>query len=416
MKAYRLILLSIVFVTFPATGRPESDLWSAMFARQLEAARAGDADAGYEVGIMYLKGQGVEADRDEARRWLEQAERQGNERAASKLRRMQNNDGEFAAIIKAAEGGDTGAQYEAAMSYLKGKGTNIDTERGLLWLKRSAAAGNDTAATRLGIIYYKGDFGTAEPDKAFELLKRTARNDTLAQFYLGEMYTSGEGVAQDFDKAEHWYRKAAEGGFQWANGKLINLEEERRMQARRTARLQQDGNRTPAPAPATAAAKPANKAGRTPAAAAKPVAVRRAPLERLLDHDWVRDTRPVEFLPSSDNECEPEQRQLVCYSAVLDQVREHKTIKYRVKSVIEAGTGQSFTVRYKNLVLDVVATGSQQSDAANEGLGGYDDQEEQGFHVRTGWTREHSAACSMTGSKAIECVKDGTHRMAIAAH
>ena len=41
-----------------------------------------------------------------------------------------------------------------------------------------------------------------------------------AQNYLGHMYSTGEGVPQDYGKAVAWYRKAAEQGYAAAQGNL----------------------------------------------------------------------------------------------------------------------------------------------------------------------------------------------------
>ena len=43
-----------------------------------------------------------------------------------------------------------------------------------------------------------------------------------AQFYLGKMYESGEGLSQDFDQAKKWYQKAADNGDMDAKKKLEN--------------------------------------------------------------------------------------------------------------------------------------------------------------------------------------------------
>ncbi len=56
--------------------------------------------------------------------------------------------------------------------------------------------------------YVRGDYATALPE--FEPLAE--QGDAAAQYNLGVMYASGEGVLQDYAKAVEWYRKAAEQG------------------------------------------------------------------------------------------------------------------------------------------------------------------------------------------------------------
>ena len=43
-----------------------TEMWKELFSEQLAEAEAGNVDARYEVGVMYLKGQGVEQDRHKA--------------------------------------------------------------------------------------------------------------------------------------------------------------------------------------------------------------------------------------------------------------------------------------------------------------------------------------------------------------
>jgi TPR repeat protein len=45
-----------------------------------------------------------------------------------------------------------------------------------------------------------------------EVRKMAEQGDAEAQFTLGQMYDSGDGVAQNYKQAAAWYRKAAEQG------------------------------------------------------------------------------------------------------------------------------------------------------------------------------------------------------------
>lgn len=65
----------------------------------------------------------------------------------------------------------------------------------------------------------EGDF-----DKAFKLWSIEASNgDPIAQYSLGVMYYSGDGVPQDHNKAAKWYRKAADQGYAVAQNSLGNM-------------------------------------------------------------------------------------------------------------------------------------------------------------------------------------------------
>lgn len=53
----------------------------------MKAARQGDAAAQYMIGKMYLEGQGVSKDEQQALTWLKKAAAQGNKEAISILKR-----------------------------------------------------------------------------------------------------------------------------------------------------------------------------------------------------------------------------------------------------------------------------------------------------------------------------------------
>ena len=59
--------------------------------------------------------------------------------------------------------------------------------------------------------YERGHYEVALYD--FEKRAMKGDGDRIAEFYLGYMYKHGKGVAKDLEKAEEWYRKAAERGF-----------------------------------------------------------------------------------------------------------------------------------------------------------------------------------------------------------
>ncbi len=64
--------------------------------------------------------------------------------------------------------------------------------------------------------------GAGETSAASRLLKAQA-GDSQEQFLLGVMYEGGNGVAQDFTQAAHWYRQAAEHGHTRAELSLGSL-------------------------------------------------------------------------------------------------------------------------------------------------------------------------------------------------
>ncbi len=64
-----------------------------------------------------------------------------------------------------------------------------------------------------------GDYETA----LRELRPLAEQGHADAQYYLGEMYAGGDGVAQDSVQMVEWYRKAAEQGVAWAQNNIGNM-------------------------------------------------------------------------------------------------------------------------------------------------------------------------------------------------
>jgi TPR repeat protein len=66
------------------------------------------------------------------------------------------------------------------------------------------------------LAYSQGDFATARR----EWLPLARRGSTLAQYNLGRLYFSGEGVDQDFAEANKWFNLAAVQGYPPAQNSL----------------------------------------------------------------------------------------------------------------------------------------------------------------------------------------------------
>ena len=91
-------------------------------------------------------------------------------------------------IRKAAELGDSEAQYKLGLMYLDGQGVKKDETEAVRWLRKAAEQG--------------------QPD---------------AQLRLGWMYKKGQGVVKDETEAVKWVRKAAEQGLPEAKENLRKL-------------------------------------------------------------------------------------------------------------------------------------------------------------------------------------------------
>ncbi len=148
-------------------------------------AEQGDADAQFNMGVVYLQGLGVTQDYQAAFNWFKKSTEQKH------------------AI----------AQYSLGVMYLLGLGVTQDYKFAIKWFNLAAEQGDANAQTGLGVIYIKG-WGVAQDYKAaFNWFKKAAeQGGSEAQAILSSMYEEGLGIPQDYTRAHMWWTIAASGG------------------------------------------------------------------------------------------------------------------------------------------------------------------------------------------------------------
>ena len=122
--------------------RPD-DLWEAAAEAKAKeavkwsrkAAEQGDAEAQFNLGIMYHNGQGVPQDHAEAARWYR----------------------------KAAEQGDADAQFNLGLMYHNGQGVPQDHAEAARWSRKAAEQGHAGAQFNLGVQVRHRPRGAAGP-------------------------------------------------------------------------------------------------------------------------------------------------------------------------------------------------------------------------------------------------------------
>ncbi len=298
-----------------------------------KAALQGDAEEQFILGTMYAEGAGVEKDTERAKEWYEKAAAQGHEQSEEALNKIKsesenklddNEQGKaeqqlvtageklfslvigcclsiFAVVIclynsgspslywlyalmnpsrsavgychdrqcfeKAAIQGDAHAMYVLGERYGEEKWLEKAADNGDYTAVRDMvdkgisaySAGNyqqareslerfsayfhnydyseiSTAEYYLGEMYYSGDGGKQDYAKAAEWYEKAVahrnaqaqwKRDSLGKWRLancearlGYMYDEGQGVRQDYNKAKEWYEKAADLGSEWAMNNL----------------------------------------------------------------------------------------------------------------------------------------------------------------------------------------------------
>jgi TPR repeat protein len=213
-------------LAFTQTGKID---YMRAFGAFYKSANKGSPFATFALGVLYEKGQGVQENFSEARRWYEKAVDLGASPAMTRLGYLyetgkgvpQDYGKAREWYEKAAANDNTDAMVNLGLLYNTGRGVTKDYAKARELYERAAAKENAYAMRNLGLLYASGKGVAQDYAKAREWYeKAAANNNTDAMFNLGLLYETGEGVAQDYDKALEWYEKAASKDNGYAKAKL----------------------------------------------------------------------------------------------------------------------------------------------------------------------------------------------------
>jgi TPR repeat protein len=127
-------------------------------------ATAGDPQSQYFLGVLYRNGdEGYEMNAEKSAYWFSQAAEKGNIAAQYQLGLLYLN-GEGVEkdlqkgkllLVQAAESGNVNAQYNLAVMYLEGLEVEQDKEYAIFWLQKAASQGHQIAIKALDSIIEK---------------------------------------------------------------------------------------------------------------------------------------------------------------------------------------------------------------------------------------------------------------------
>jgi uncharacterized protein len=180
----------------------------------------------FRIANMYLRGLGVEANPEEATKWLELCIEKEDPRAQYQLARMyqegqgvQQDEAKAQELYAASLAGflkleqETPAshiEYKIAGMYDRGTGTEPDAVQAFTWYVKAAESGHPHAAYRVAKACYDGT-GTKQDYKAAEqwFLKAAVGADPYAMYALGKMYRDGTGVEMSAETSYSYFLAAA---------------------------------------------------------------------------------------------------------------------------------------------------------------------------------------------------------------
>lgn len=192
-------------------GVPADRNMSAKYWRM--AAQQGLSQAQHSLGVLLLDGN-VTADlRKEAISWLEKAAAQGFERSKTRLALIR--------LENAAERGNPEAIYQLGQMYLSGNGIKQDVRRAVALYKTAADQGYAPAQHEMGVFYEKGTVVPRNVTAAFDWYRKAAeQGNANAQNNLGTLYLEGRAVPQDVVLGIVWFKVAAAQGLELAKNNL----------------------------------------------------------------------------------------------------------------------------------------------------------------------------------------------------
>ena len=149
-------------------------------------ASSGDARGQNGLGVLHLRGTGVEQDVAAAVRWFRLAAAQGY----------------------------PAAQTNLGLLYQNGWGVPKDLSQAYRWYLRAARQGDAEAQTSVALMLVQGHGTRQDQDAAFRWFERAARQGHVeAWAHLGHMYRAGDGVKRDYIASYAWYGISAAGGY-----------------------------------------------------------------------------------------------------------------------------------------------------------------------------------------------------------
>ncbi len=194
-------------------------------------AEEGDAEAQFNLGVMYDDAEDILENDMKAVRWYRKAAEQGHAPAQYRLGILYANASRLSEddpremmrwLRKAAEQGYADAEYALGFIFANGV-DNVEENRSQAadWYRKAAEQGHEPAQVNLGRMYVEGRGVPHDDVEAVRWYRMAAeQGNATAQSALAFMYANGNGVQKDEAEAVRWWRKAAKQGYAIAQNNL----------------------------------------------------------------------------------------------------------------------------------------------------------------------------------------------------
>ncbi|MGD8784848.1 MAG: tetratricopeptide repeat protein [Thioalkalispiraceae bacterium] len=189
VKYFLLLILGIFILPASLVAGPLEEGHDAFDREQYQRAyqlwrplaEQGDPEAQYNIGLLFMNGNGVEQNERTALHWF----------------------------TRAGEQGLADAQYNAGVLFYTGKGVYPDNKSAIEWWQLAANQGHPNAQNNLAIMHAFAYGTKRDPDQAIKLWTAAAKQghpdaiNSLISAYSGAI----AGFSKDLKKAEYWLDK-----------------------------------------------------------------------------------------------------------------------------------------------------------------------------------------------------------------
>lgn len=186
-------------------GLPEDHIQA--FDLYLKAAETEHSEAQYKLSMMLKAGVGTDKDPAEAAKWLEKSAQNGYVVAQYTLAEIK-----FSSAVRWFEKASLEAdneipRYEFMKKYKRDLSLSIE------WYRKAAEGNISAAQYMLGRLHASGEGVVRNVDQSLQYHQQAAgQGYAESLFYIGLMYHAGSGLPKDIDRAVIFYKKAAELG------------------------------------------------------------------------------------------------------------------------------------------------------------------------------------------------------------
>ena len=200
------------------------------------SAEQGNAQAQYNLGVLYANKPGKKPDWKSVFKWKKKAADQSHFLAQLEVAQMYssgqgvepNQTVAFQWVQKSAKQGHIIAQLEVAQMYSSGQGVEPNQAFASQWMHKSAEQGNAQAQNEVGKKYYERWKIHKDQElfnSAFNWFQQSAKQGyPVSQYYLAKMYRVKDNkTMQDFLSASEWMHKSAERNYPLALYELAEM-------------------------------------------------------------------------------------------------------------------------------------------------------------------------------------------------